>query len=464
MKVLLIKPFNHKAFSIIPPIGLGYLATALRKKNHQVFILDCLVKDYDLKKVSDFFIGYNPDIVGIQVFSDNFPLVDEYLKLFKRLKRSIVTVIGGPFPSTDPKQSFKFLKDLDFVFVGESENGFCKLLDYLEGKEKRISNIPGLVFRKDDAIICNPPYFEQELNKLGFPAWDLINPKDYPHAPQSGFARYFPTAVMQTIRGCPYKCTYCGAHLINGFKARVRSIKNIVQEIKLLYEKYNIKELHINDDNFLFSKERVLEFCKQLRNKNYNLAWICSNGVRLDRLDEELLKNMKDSGCYALGLGLESGSERILKYMKKNLNIKEVDKQIKLIKKHGIRTIGFFIIGFPTETIEDIKKTINFSKKLALDKVQFNYFFPIPGTEIYKELEKKGEFKNIDFTNYSSFGKLNYTLKGVTKQELKKIRIKAFLSFYLKPKNFLKVFQDIGSFNNFKYVIKRVRLDILGGK
>jgi radical SAM superfamily enzyme YgiQ (UPF0313 family) len=372
-----------------------------------------------------------------------------------------VTIIGGPYSSADPKQSLKILKEADFGFIGESEKGFCKLLDCLMEKERSISSIPGLIFRKNKNIIFNPPYFEQNLNKLGFPAWDLINPKDYPHAPQGGFARYFPVAIIQTIRGCPYKCTYCGAHLVNGFRIRDRSVKNIIQEIKLLYNKYGIKELHITDDNFLFSKKRVIDICEKLKNENYKLAWMCSSGVRLDLLDEELLKHMKDSGCYTLGLGLESGSERVLKYMKKDLHIKEVEKKIKLIKKYDIRVIGLFIIGFPTETLEDIKKTISFSKKLNLDRVQFSYFFPIPGTEIYRVLEKKDKLKGIDFINCSSFGKLSYVPEGMTKKELKQIQRRAFLSFYLKPNKLLGLFKDIGSFNNFKYLLKRARIYLL---
>ncbi|MDP2922948.1 MAG: radical SAM protein [Candidatus Omnitrophota bacterium] len=462
MKVLLIKPFNDKAFAIVPPIGLGYLSTALRKQGHDVLILDCLAKDYNFKQVAISFANYNPDVVGIQVFSDNLLVVKEYLKIFKKIKMSVVTIIGGPHPSADPKQSLNFLQEADFGFVGESEKGFYKLLAYLRGKEKNVYNIPGLVFRKGKNIISNPPYFEQDLDKLGFPAWDLINPKDYPHAPQGGFARFFPLAIIQTIRGCPYKCTFCGAHLINGFKMRPRAVKNVIQEIKLLCSKYGVKEFHITDDNFLFSKERVIRFCKKLKEGNYKLAWMCSSGVRLDLLDEGLLEHMKNSGCYAFGLGLESGSERILKYMKKDLNLKRIDKQIGLIKKYGIRTIGLFIIGFPTETIEDVQKTIKLSKRLPFDRVQFSYFLPIPGTEIYKELEKKGGLKNIDFTNYSSFGSLNYVPASMTKKELKRMQMRAFLSFYLKPKNFLKLFEDIGSIDNLRYIIKRVSIYMFG--
>lgn len=462
MKVLLIKPFNHNSFSIVQPIGLGYLATALRKQAHEVIITDCLAKNYNLGHVSDIFIKYNPDIVGIQVFNDNLPVVKEYLKVFKSLKRSVVTVIGGPYPSADPQKSLMFLKEADFGFAGESEKSFCELLDCLMNKEKNASRIPGLIFRKNKEIVSNSPCFEQNLNRLGFPAWDLIDPNSYPHAPQGGFARYFPVATIQTIRGCHYRCTYCGAHLINGFRIRDRSVKNIIQEIKLLYNKYNIKELHISDDNFLFSKKKAIDFCDKLKKEDYKLIWMCSSGVRLDLLDEELLKHMRDSGCYAFGLGLESGSKRILKYMRKDLDIEGADRKVELVKKYGIKTIGLFIIGFPTETLEDIKKTISFSKKLNLDRVQFSYFFPIPGTEIYKELKKKGKLKGIDFINCSSFGKVSYVPEGVTKKELKHAQRIAFLSFYLKPNKLLLLLRDINSFSNLKYLLKRVKAYISG--
>ncbi len=164
-------------------------------------------------------------------------------------------------------------------------------------------------------------------------------------APHGAFFKQYPVAPIITSRGCPFHCTFCGGHIISGRKIRQRSIKNVMSEIELLYRDYGVREIHIEDDNFTFRKDYVLEFCNHMRSKFPNLTWTCPNGVRIDTLDEEMVEAMRSSGCYALSIGIESGSDKILKLMKKSLNIQKIAEKIEMLKKFDIDINAFFIPG-----------------------------------------------------------------------------------------------------------------------
>jgi len=219
---------------------------------------------------------------------------------------------------------------------------------------------------------------------------------------------------------------------------------------------YGIGEVHIEDDNFTINKKDVIDFCKALIEKKYKLLFSCPNGVSLKTLDSEILGWMKRAGFYALHVGVESGSEKILKSMKKELTKREIKEKISLIKKFGIKVVGLFVLGYPGETKESIKETIEFSKELDLDRAQFGIFLPLPGTDIFKELVNNGQLEDIDWDLYYSYGHVVHEPKHMTKQELKKIQRRAFLEFYLRPKIFSKLLRDILSIKHFKFLIMRV--------
>jgi len=228
-----------------------------------------------------------------------------------------------------------------------------------------------------------------------------------------------------------------------GKKWRPRTTENVIKEIKYLKENYGIKEFHIWDDNFTLDKKTVLKFCDLLIKEKINLDWWCPNGLRLETLDEELLKKMKETGFYAMALGIESGSEKIQKDMKKNLDFKKLEEVIKIADKLKIRCQGFFILGYPTETKEDILKTINLAKKLRLYRAAFLLFHPLVGSEVYEHLKKQKKILCKYSTFDAEFQKPSILLQGLkNKQELKKLQRKAYLSFYLRPKIFFRFLID----------------------
>ena len=452
MKVLLVKPYNLSDH-IQPSLGLGYLATSIRG-GHDVKILDCVkdrIKTSDFSRVLD---KAKPDIVGIQCYTYDLYNIKDILRQCKA--RRIKTVLGGPHPSAVPGESMDFFgKDLDYLFHGEAELGFKRLLDKLNNKSTTdFREIPGLVWREKDRTIKNDKYFVEDIDSLGMPAWDLIKPQTYPEAQHGAFFKKFPIAPIMATRGCPYSCTFCAGSLISGKALRKRSAENILREIKTLYGDYGIREFHIVDDNFTLNKAFVKKFLTGLKALNLDISWAVPNGIRMDTLDDELLGLMKETGLYLISLGIESGSDRVLKSMKKNITTDKIRDSIKSIRKYNIDIAGFFILGFPGETVEDIKKTIKFSLELDLIRANFFTYLPFPGTESFDNLRREGRLDKINLKKFY-FMNATFTPRGIKKNALKALQRKAFLRFFLRPKILIQNLTEIKSFNHFRFLLKR---------
>ncbi len=459
MKSVLVRPPSFKMPIIIPNLGLGYLASVLRKNKHRVAILDCAKERIDHQKYKDYLEKEKPDLVGVQVFTCDFNSAKQCLDIAKQLNKNTVTVVGGPHSSGDPKGTMEGLKNVDFAFTGEAELGLPKLLEYIEsGNEAELESIPGLIYRHNGEVIVNEQGRFTELDEIPFPSWDLINPITYPIAPHGSFTKSLPVAPIVTTRGCPFNCTYCAAKVICSRNFRMRSIDNVIEEIKYLQKNFGIKEIHIEDDNFTLIKPRVMEFCKKLEQENIVIDWACPNGVRLDTLDEELLVNMEKAGCYSFAVGIESGSPRILSDMRRRETLETMVERIKLIASvSNIRMTGFFMVGYPSETRDDIRKTVELSLRLPLHRAQFSNFLPLPGTEIYNRLIESGEIKHelIKWDDYQD-NSVVYSPKGISGKELRKIMKRAFARFYFRPSIMFGLLKEIHSLSQLKIVILRV--------
>lgn len=455
MRILLVKPYNLSDH-IQPSLGLGYLATACRERQHDVTILDCIKEGLKLDGLLSRINNLKPDIVGFQCYTFDLKFVKEALKGCKRLNRNIITAIGGPHPSAVPKQSFAYFKDpLDFIFVGEGEKGIPLLLDKLEDRSSiDLAEIPGLAWREGSDIHVNSQTFVEDLDSLGMPSWDLIHPERYPESQHGAFFKKFPIAPVMLTRGCPFPCTFCAGSTVTGKRIRKHSIDFMLNEIQYLYNTHKIREFHIVDDNFTFDKNYAKEFLKRLIALNLDISWATPNGVRVDTLDEELLNLMKESGLYLISLGIESGSDRVLRLMKKNITVEKNREGINLIRSAGIDIAGFFIMGFPGETKADIKKTIRFSLKSNLIRANFFTYLPFPGSSSYNELASKGE---LDSVNWDRFYFMNaaYTPKEIKRRELKKLQRLAFLRFYSRPRILWKNLLEIKSVKHLTFLLKR---------
>ena len=450
MKIILTKIYNLSDH-IQPPLGLGYLANSVRPK-HDVVILDSIKENIKREEFFSYLKDTSPDMVGFQVYTYDIPLLKEYLKIAKKANK--ITIVGGPHPSAAPHETMTlFQEDLDFGFAGEAEIGFPLLLERLESSNQGFSDIPGLIWKEGSNIIINSPSYNQNIDQFSV-AWDLIRPDEYPEAQHGAFFERFPIAPIIATRGCPFLCTFCAAHFVVGRKVRKRSIENIFEEINFLYEKYHIREFHLVDDNFTLNKKFVKNFCKKLLESNLDISWATPNGVRLDTLDKECLEIMKESGLYLISVGIESGSDRVLKMTKKELTVKKILNGVSVIKESGIDIAGFFMFGYPGETIEEMKKTIELSLKLPLIRANYFTFLPLPGTEIFNDMKKNNELDKVDWGHFY-FMNAVYSSNGITRKHLKKIQRQAFLKFYSRPGIIWKNLIKIKNYRHFKFLLKR---------
>jgi len=463
MKILLIKPYNLSDH-IQPSLGLGYLATSIRKK-HDIKIVDCIKEKISapsslLKIVREF----EPDVVGMQCYTFHLKFIKDVLEGVKRINNEIVCAVGGPHPSVAPVETMEwFSETVDYGFIGEAEIGFPKLLDAISfGNSYNLKSIAGLIWKEDGKVKFNSPKLVEDLDSFGAPAWDLIRPETYPEAQHGAFYKKFPIAPILATRGCPYLCTFCAAKEISGKKIRKHSVNYILNQVEMLYKDYGIREFHIIDDNFTFDMNYAKDVVRGLIDLNLDISWATPNGVRLNKLDDELLSLMKKSGLYLISLGIESGSDRILKLMKKGTTVKKIENGIKMIRKAGIDIAGFFILGYPGETKEDIEKTIQFSCDLDLLRANFFTYLPLPGTKSFEQLKEKSELEKVAWDNYF-FTSAAYVSGNITRHELKMLQRKAFLKFFFRPNIFIKNVLQIKSYNHFKFIVRRFYYWIIKG-
>ncbi len=455
MKILLVNPLTRSVSLASPDLGLGYLATALKKDHHHVDILDCVNLKMPLKTFERYISGLTFDVIGFRVFSTDLLSVKESLAAVRTLCPGAKIILGGAHPSYFPDQTLEYFTEADFAIRGEAEKGLVELVRYMVRPDAvRLGDIPGLIWREDGKINMNPPYYNEKLDALGYPDWNLINPCHYPFQ-TSYLTKSKIVAPLLITRGCPFQCTFCAVRSITGDTIRSHSVDYIIEEIKLLKTNFGIKEVCFIDDNFLVFKNRIIDLCERMIDLKLDIQWSCF-GIRLDMIDEKTLNVMERSGCYLLTVGIESGSQRILDHMKKNLTLDLIEDKINLIHaKTGIKVIGNFILGYPLETEEDILKTIRFAKRLPLYGANFFPFHPTPGTEIYNHLIARQEIKDIDW-KLMGLDIITYVPESMSRKKFTWLFILAFIKFYMRPRIILNVLKATRSPEKLKYILSRI--------
>jgi radical SAM superfamily enzyme YgiQ (UPF0313 family) len=380
-----------------------------------------------------------PEVVGFSVFSSDMASVTALCRRIKKLPQPPLILLGGIHPSSAPRQTLVAAPETDYIFAGEAELGLPTLLDLLERtpapSAESLATIPGLGWRSSGISQVNERIFPEDLDALGMPAWDLLQPLRYQDRPPTLFVRQRPFAPIITSRGCPQRCTYCGAHNVSGHRPRRRSVNLVLQEIALLHQGYGIRELHIEDDNFTLDRRWVVEFCERLLGTGWDLSWTMPNGVRLDTLDLDLLRLMKRAGCYLLIVGVESGSDHILRQMRKKLTVRQVEEKVALIHQAGILAHALLMVGYPVETARDFRATLKLSLRLPLIGAHVSGFRPLPGTECADVLLASGELRSLSAAAESStFASVVYAPRGMTVNLVKAWQRRMLLAFYLRPR------------------------------
>jgi len=456
MKVCLISPpYNSAAESVVgitsPPLGLAYIASMLRQ-NHEVKIIDSIILNYTLRDIEKELQTFNPDVVGIASVTPSIYEAYKVAKIAKKVREDCIVVLGGPHATFMSRQTLEECKYIDIIVKGEGEETTKELIESIE-KGAPLNKVRGITFREKNEIIDSEPRpFIKNIDDIPFPSRDLLPM----HLYKFNGVRY---TTMLTSRGCPFKCSFCSSSRLFGGYWRGRSPENVLEEMKIIYEEYNIKNIEFIDDTFTLDQERAEKICDGIIKQGWNISWGASS--RVDTLSKKLVEKMKKAGCWILFLGIESGSQKILDAIGKRITIEQAKEAVKIIKDAGIQVLGSFIIGFIQDTKETIKETIKFAKSLNLDYAEFSILTPYPGTPIYEYVEKNNLLLTKDWSKYTATEPI-IKIDGIPEKQLKRFFKEAYIDFYLRPRIALKWLKN-KQFSFIKSGIKAA-INYLGGK
>ncbi|MFA6923453.1 MAG: radical SAM protein [Bacteroidales bacterium] len=451
MNILLINPPGTVTF-VNPPLGILYIAAILKKENHNISIIDYNLENLNYQKLFDFINEKEIKAIGISIVTPKVYSAMDMAAAIRKNFPEIFIIAGGPHATLMPEQLMNECPAINYVIQGEGEFRMRDLIRNLE-KKLPVNEIDGLAFKKDGKIINNPPQNSiEDINILPMPSRELIDINKYSSYMKTILS---PATTMITSRGCPYKCIYCSKP-ITGKKIRSLNPENVVNEIQFLVDNYKIREIIFYDDSFTFNQERVLEICNLIIQKGIKIKWHCETRVNL--INENLLKKMKEAGCYLIGYGIESGSNRLLKILQKGITIEQIENAVSITKKAGIKVLGYFMFGIPGETEEDIKQTIKLSKKLGVDFAQFSIATAYPGTELF-EIAKSQNKVSADWSKsiYALGSKPIISISDIPVEKLYSYMKKAYFSFYFRPLYIFNKIKNIKTLNDFLYYFRGLK-------
>jgi radical SAM superfamily enzyme YgiQ (UPF0313 family) len=314
---------------------------------------------------------------------------------------------------------------LDSIIRGEPEMTALELAENLQNKE-RLRYVKSLSYRGNPTFVNNParPYINN-LDLLPFPARDLLKNDRYKMPIYNR-----PYTLVITARGCPNNCSFCTANLYYGTKIRMRSPENVLAEVEEILKIHKIRDITFWADTFTFDRNYVLKICQGIKDRGLKFRWMCN--ARVDKVDLELLKQMKTTGCQIISYGVESGVQKILNHIGKNITLTKIRQAFAWTREAGIESAAHIIFGLPGETEETIKRTIKFVKEISPDYIQFYSAIPFPGTRFYDEAAKKGWITTKNWEDYE-LGKNIISTPHLPVERLAYWRKRAYLQFYLRP-------------------------------
>lgn len=434
--------------NVTHPLGSLFLAASVREAfpgqyNLRIFhtglydnpaeVLKCTVEEF------------SPDYVVMTVLTAEIPFMGSLIRLIKRIVPDCRVMLGGPYPSSMPAHAAR-QPDVDVVGIGEGDETLVDILKALEN-DVPLEKVRGIAFLKDNEVIQTEPRpFIEDLDLLPMPAWDLIDLEPYRDITNmSNSLRGRNFASLFSSRGCPYRCIYC--HSIQGKRFRGRSPKLVLEEIRWLYDDYGIDEFHIMDDIFNFDRDRMHGICQGIIDSGMKVYISFPNGIRTDRMETEDVDILAKAGTYKFCFAVETRSERLQKRIRKNNLFERIDPIIRYTaRKTRVIASSFFMIGFPTETREEMEETIDYAVKSDLDAALFFQVIPYPGTE----LNEWAQSQNATMADIFKFDPEDYHFSSghsatthLDHHEVSYLILSAYLRFYFRPARLWRLFKKV---------------------
>lgn len=433
MKVLFVHPRGNNflpgmqdittIFNLMPPLGILSIAAVLEQNGIEVEIIDCYADPTPIEVTLDRILTKKPDIVGFSCTTSSFLEGYRAAELLKQQRPAIVTVFGGAHACTIGAPLLDSYPAIDYLVIGEGEQ---TLLELARSDCKNIASIPGIAYRKDGVGTTTAQReLIDNLDDLPFPAYHLLPdfPKRYT-LPLFSFPKAPNTSIISS-RGCPYSCSYCDRSVFaRGF--RFNSPEYIIEHVEMLNRNYGIRHVFFYDDLFTFDRKRVKHFCELKKQKQLSVGYNCI--ARLEHVDQELLELLKDSGCWQVNFGIESGDPEVVKKHRKFFELDEVGRKLQMVKEAGMRVKGLFMVGLPGEDENAIRRTIDYALSLPLEEINVTKFTPFPGAPVYKTIREHGEFDE----NWSLMNCMNFVFvpRGMTKAQLENLYDEFIRRFY----------------------------------
>ncbi|MFZ5559792.1 MAG: B12-binding domain-containing radical SAM protein [Patescibacteria group bacterium] len=404
MKVLLIIPpkgylaTTWSRENIMPPLGVLYLAAFLEQNGIEVEIIDAFIEKYSWNQLKKAFLDKKPDVVGVSFTTETRFDGFKTIKIAKQVLPNSLVVAGGVHVSLTPQDTLSYIPELDMIVRGEGEETFLELIKTFE-KGESFNRVAGISFRQNNRIIHNPSRAPiKDLNKIPFPARHLLSKKYKLTLDVPGKGK-IPAAHIMSSRGCPIGCNFCASSQMWGRMFRYRSPENVLAEIEWLIKEYGVRGIWFFDDTLTMNRERVRDICDLILERHLDISWYCE--VRVDTVDRELLKKMKEAGCYQVCFGVESGSQRVIdEIIGKKITLEQVRKVARWCGELGLLIFPTFIVSHPTETFEEAQQTIALMRELksyAQGDVTIGILKIYPGTRL-EEYAKETGFLPSDFS------------------------------------------------------------------
>ncbi len=425
---------NHdisRISNITPPLGLASISAYLGQHNIESTIIDCYAHPDSDRLIKDYLQSEKPAFIGLSCTTSSFLDGVRISRLAKSVLPEIKTVFGGVHVSAMREKALEKFPELDYAVVGEGEETLTELIDR-QGYD--VTDITGLVSRGSGDHIDFAGFRKGlELDNLPFPAYEKLT--GYPNVYKLPIFNYptSPNTSCISSRGCPYTCSYCDRSVFRR-SFRYNSSEYLYEHTSYLRQRFGVRHINFYDDQFTFNRQRVEDFTRMMIDHPLGITYNCA--VRAEHIDFDLLRMMKESGCWMISLGIETGDPNLLAQHRQNADLEMLAEKIRLIKKAGIRTKGLLMMGLPGETEKSIQRSMAYVFSLPIDDFNLAKFTPFPGSPIYENIHQLGEFEE-DWEKMDCMRFL-FVANGMTREKLDKLFIKFYKSHYMRPKVWLE--------------------------